>query len=102
MRLRPFALIALLAIALSPACKDKDHADPSASGSILPAGVKAGSHEDWCDEHQVPESQCTRCHPELIPAFKAAGDWDDAHHLPLSQCTQCSPPHKPVRPPKST
>ena len=101
MRLRSLVLLAFVAIPLSSvACKDKDRAPSVASESVLASGVKPGSHEDWCDEHQVPESQCTRCHPELIPAFKAAGDWDEEHHMPLSQCTACKPPHKPVRPPK--
>jgi hypothetical protein len=104
MRLRPLVLVVLLAVALSPACKDKERsAAPAVTGaSILAPGVKPGSHEDWCEEHQVPESQCTRCHPELIPAFKASGDWDEEHHLPMSQCTECTPPHQPVRPPKSS
>jgi hypothetical protein len=64
------------------------------------AGVKPGSHEDWCGEHAVPESQCTRCNPKLIPAFKAANDWCVEHDLPESQCTKCNPDLKIVRPPK--
>lgn len=67
-----------------------------------PANVKPGSHEDWCGEHAVPESQCTRCNPELIPAFKATGDWCDEHGLPESQCLKCNPDLKIVRPPKES
>lgn len=67
------------------------------AGSIVP-----GSYEDWCDEHQVPESQCTKCNPDLIPAFKAAGDWCNEHGMPESQCTKCDPKRKPVRPPKKS
>ena len=59
-----------------------------------------GSHEDWCGEHAVPESQCTRCDPSLIPAFKATGDWCPEHGLPESQCLACNPDLKIVRPPK--
>lgn len=107
MHFRPLVFVAMLAIALSPGgCKDKDRSERPAptitAASLLPSGVKPGSHEDWCDEHQVPESECTRCHPELIPAFKAVGDWDEEHQMPASQCTKCQPPHKAVRPPKST
>jgi hypothetical protein len=65
-----------------------------------PAGVKPGSHEDWCGEHAVPESQCTRCNKDLIPAFKATGDWCEEHGLPESQCLKCNPDLKIVRPPK--
>jgi len=62
--------------------------------------VVPGSHADWCDEHQVPETQCTRCDPSLIPAFQAASDWDAEHGVPLSQCTIHDPNLKIVRPPK--
>jgi len=71
-------------------------------GAHAPAGVKPGSHEDWCEEHQVPESQCTRCNPDLIPAFKATNDWCEEHGLPESQCTICNPDIKIVRPPKGS
>lgn len=70
-------------------------ADQRAPGNIVP-----GSYEDWCEEHQVPETQCTRCDPSLIPAFQAANDWDAEHGLPKSQCTICNPKLKIVRPPK--
>lgn len=64
------------------------------------ADIKPGSHEDWCGEHAVPESQCTRCDPALVPAFKATGDWCEEHALPESQCLQCNPDLKIERPPQ--
>ena len=64
------------------------------------AGVQPGSHEDWCGEHKVPESQCTRCNPTLVAAFKATGDWCAEHGLPESQCLVCNPDLKIERPPK--
>lgn len=72
---------------------------PAAAGHA-PAGVKPGSHEDWCGEHAVPESQCTRCNPDLIPAFKATNDWCPEHGLPESQCKICNPEIEIKRPPK--
>jgi hypothetical protein len=66
-----------------------------------PADIAPGSHEDWCDEHGVPESLCTRCNASLIPAFKATGDWCEEHGLPESQCLACNPDLKIERPPKS-
>lgn len=63
-------------------------------------GIVPGSYEDWCDEHQVQETMCTRCDPSLIPAFKASGDWDEKHGLPTSQCLKCDPTLRIVRPPK--
>lgn len=46
---------------------------------------------DWCGEHGVPESACTKCSADLIPPFKAKGDWCDKHGLPKSQCAACDP-----------
>ena len=91
-------LPALLACSGSGA--DPAPAAPSASGSHAPAGAAVGSHEDWCGEHAVPESQCTRCNPDLVPAFQATGDWCPEHGLPESHCLQCNPELKIERPPK--
>ncbi len=66
-----------------------------------PAHAKPGSHEDWCAEHAVPESLCTRCNASLVPAFKATGDWCVKHELPESQCLKCNPDLKIERPPKT-
>lgn len=65
-------------------------------------GTTPGSYEDWCGEHGVPESLCTRCDKSLIPAFKATGDWDDKHGLPKSQCKKCNPQLEIVRPPNGS
>lgn len=76
---------------------------PGAGSKVehAPAGVQPGSHEDWCGEHQVPETQCTRCNPSLIAAFKATGDWCAEHGLPESQCLACNPDLKIERPPRT-
>ena len=71
---------------------------PAAAGHAAP-GVQAGSHEDWCGEHQVPESLCTRCNPSLAAAFKATKDWCAEHGLPESQCRACNPNLRIERPP---
>src|SRR3990172_8049134 len=39
---------------------------------------------DQCPEHGVAESECTRCNPSLISAFKSKGDWCSEHGLPES------------------
>jgi hypothetical protein len=64
------------------------------------AGAQPGSYEDWCGEHEVPESMCTRCNPALVAAFKATNDWCAEHGLPESQCKLCNPELKIERPPK--
>jgi len=63
-----------------------------------PESAVPGSHEDWCGEHAVPESMCTRCNPSLIPAFQATGDWCAEHGLPESQCLACNPDLRIERP----
>ncbi len=87
-----FAFVALSTFGTLPARASEDlHAAE---------GVKPGSYEDWCAEHAVPESQCTRCDKSLIPVFKATGDWCELHGLPKSQDLKCNPELKIVRPPK--
>ncbi len=87
------ALCALLSfVVVGVACSDKSASPDEAGGSAhAAADVVPGSHEDWCGEHAVPESQCTQCHEELIAAFKATGDWCDEHGLPESHCRKCNP-----------
>jgi hypothetical protein len=96
-----FSTLALLVL-VAACSKEPAKPAPAAAKSEAhaPAGVKPGSHEDWCAEHAVPESQCTRCNPDLIAAFKATGDWCEEHGLPESQCLKCNPDLKIVRPPK--
>lgn len=98
--------IMLLAAGLALACSKKTEPTgsaptPSAETAHAAAGVKPGSHEDWCGEHAVAESMCTRCNAALIPAFKATGDWCPEHGLPESQCKLCNPDLKIERPPKA-
>ncbi len=116
MRISLTTLVALLLFVLG-ACDNKDQGSSKTTPSSTAAaaatqkthahtghakpGVKAGSHEDWCGEHAVPESMCTRCNASLIPAFKATGDWCKEHNLPESQCLICNPGLKIVRPPKT-
>ena len=84
--------------------KAKDDASATKEGVSAAAhaakDVKPGSYEDWCGEHEVPESQCTLCHPELAAAFKATGDWCQEHSLPKSHCRKCDPNLKITRPAK--
>lgn len=82
----------------APATKEEPEKKEAAGHAAK--NVAPGSHEDWCEDHQVPESQCTRCDPTLTAAFKATGDWCEEHGVPESQCLKCNPDLKIVRPPK--
>jgi hypothetical protein len=92
----------LISAALFFALTTPAFATKAGEDTHAPKGVKAGSHEDWCVEHNVAESQCTRCDKALIPVFKATGDWCQKHGLPNSQCVKCNPKLKIVRPAKGS
>ncbi len=97
--MRSLCLVSLFALA---ACADPAPAKPPpAADTHAKAGSKAGTHDDWCAEHGVAESLCTRCNPSLAAAFQATGDWCAEHGLPESQCVACDPSRKAVRPPKA-
>jgi thiol-disulfide isomerase/thioredoxin len=73
-----------------------------ASSSAPPAGTAGSRHGTLSElsrvegqivlcEHRVPESVCTRHHPELVARFRRAGDWCAEHGVPESQCLECHP-----------
>ena len=105
MRLHALLVFAFVATLL-PGCGREEPKPPAGAASTentathADASVVPGSYEDWCGEHAVPESMCTRCNPTLIAAFKATNDWCVEHGLPESQCLACNPDLKIVRPPK--
>lgn len=89
-----FPLVLCLALL---SCRDKTAA-PSGQGHAA-SDAAPGSHADWCGEHGVPESQCTRCDASLAAAFQATGDWCAEHSLPESHCLACNPELVIARPP---
>lgn len=102
----------MLFFILSIACSTSEPSAPTAVSSPVPVATQApaaapaaqaivpGSHDDWCADHAVAESQCTQCNPALTAAFKATGDWCPEHGVPESQCRTCNPELKIERPPK--
>ena len=80
--------LAFIAAASLAACEKKTASKPPAAKTVE---VTKTSETDWCAEHGVPESVCTRCSPKLIADFKQKGDWCDTHKLPKSQCIECDP-----------
>lgn len=70
------------------ACGD-DRAAPTAPAAATATAADAA----LCPAHGVLEVLCTKCHPKLIPIFRAKGDFCEAHGLPLSIC----PVHHPER-----
>lgn len=93
------ALCFLLGACSKSAEKDKPATKTESTGHAA-KDVVPGSHEDWCGEHEVPESQCTLCNPKLAAAFKATGDWCEVHGLPKSHDRKHNPDLKIERPAK--
>ena len=50
----------------------------------------------WCDEHGIPEAECSMCSKKVANACKAKGDWCDKHDRAKSQCFKCDPSLKEV------
>lgn len=59
------------------------------NGEVKPA-------EDWCEEHNVPESRCVECDDSLMPRPKPHG-WCDEHGVP--ECVLCHPELAQAAPP---
>ena len=90
----------LCVLLLFPVACSGESPEATAPGPHAPTGVVPGSYEDWCAEHEVAESRCTRCDASLVAAFKATGDWCAEHGLPESQCVTCDPARRMTRPPE--
>jgi thiol-disulfide isomerase/thioredoxin len=65
-------------------------ASTSSHGNLSSLSVASSQDAAFC-EHRVPQENCTRCHPELVPRFQAAKDWCGEHGVPESQCFTCHP-----------
>jgi cobalt-zinc-cadmium efflux system membrane fusion protein len=51
-------------------------------------GQEQAQPADWCDEHNVPASECIECNPDLLPSDKDYG-WCKEHGV--HQCPLCHP-----------
>lgn len=58
-----------------------------------PAAVAAAHDHSgwWCDEHGVPEEECSMCSKKVAAECKRKGDWCEKHDRAKSQCFQCDP-----------
>jgi hypothetical protein len=100
MRRRVLSMSAILAVLLLvvTGCGQGDskgtgQAKAKDTGSVAKAEPKAeGKHEGWwCDEHGIPESECSLCSAKVAKEFKAKGDWCEKHDRAKSQCFICDP-----------
>src|SRR5947209_15564823 len=71
--------------------KKEARSDTSKASQQGSDGRKKDKEEDkhagwWCDEHGVPESECSLCSKKVAAACKARGDWCAKHNRAKSQC----------------
>lgn len=83
-------------LVLAGGCGQADNktgrADSPAKGEVQVAQAKADAHSGWwCDEHGIPEAECSMCSSKVAAAFKKKGDWCEKHDRALSQCFICKP-----------
>ena len=45
----------------------------------------------WCNEHGIPEDECSMCSAKVEKECKAKGDWCEKHNRAKSQCFICDP-----------
>ena len=72
MKTRSSLLVLSLIVALVLAGCEKKSA--SNDKNKTPVTIARVAESEWCAEHGVPEAICTRCHANLIAAFKQKGD----------------------------
>lgn len=93
-RINPMLMFApILCLAIAGCGKSEEPTKPATPKPEAPKTplIQKTEIADWCPEHTVPESICTRCNASLIPEFQKKNDWCKAHSLPDSQCFTCHP-----------
>ena len=91
---RPIGCLVAAVFSLAIGCGEpasESKPTPTSGGTPPAPLIEKTQLADWCAEHGVPESICTRCNKELIAGFKQKGDWCKKHDLPDSQCFVCHP-----------
>lgn len=69
-----------------PATPERDKPTQAASEK------KVDDHSGWwCEEHGVPEQECSMCSAKIAKECKAKGDWCEKHDRAKSQCFICDP-----------
>jgi cobalt-zinc-cadmium efflux system membrane fusion protein len=83
--------IALLALVLASACRDRGDTVAAQPKETTAAAASAPLDGAMCTEHGVLEAICTKCNPALAAVFKSKGDWCKEHEFPESVCPICHP-----------
>ncbi|HTU21289.1 MAG TPA: hypothetical protein VMG10_24760 [Gemmataceae bacterium] len=84
-----FAALVLIAAGCNKSGQSKEKDTKPAQGGQAKADTKHSGW--WCDEHGIPEAECSMCNAKVAAEFKKKGDWCDKHERALSQCFICNP-----------
>ncbi len=81
-----------LCLALFAAGCAGDATKPKADAKKPTEVAEASKHSGWwCDEHGIPEEECSMCSAKVAKECKAKGDWCEKHDRAKSQCFLCDP-----------
>ena len=83
-------LALLLGIGLTAGASSCASSPPVQHGTITTLSAARSADSPRC-QHKVPAEVCTRCNPQLVAKFKAAKDWCVEHDVAESQCFECHP-----------
>jgi thiol-disulfide isomerase/thioredoxin len=78
------------ALLCATACTSSRSASEPSHGQLSSLSLASQPGAAFC-EHRVPLETCARCNPHLVPRFNAAKDWCGEHDVPESQCYLCHP-----------
>lgn len=73
---------------LTAACSSPQVAPPPPAHGTMSTLSHVEGQVPMC-EHEVPRTVCARCRPELVADFKKVNDWCAEHDRPESQCHLC-------------
>lgn len=88
------AALALCAVGCNDTTKGGSARNSSKDTKVAQSSAKEGDHKHdawWCDEHGIPEAECSMCSSKVAAECKKKGDWCDKHDRAKSQCFLCDP-----------
>jgi hypothetical protein len=89
MKLRNGFMLMMLAIGVQLGCADTPAPVNKAASKV---GTEKTTHAAWwCEEHGIPEAECSMCSPKVAKECKVNGDWCEKHDRAKSQCFVCDP-----------
>ena len=85
-----FAALALIAAGCNKA-DSKSGQSKEKPAQVAQAKADTKHSGWWCDEHGIPEAECSMCSAKVAAKFKKKGDWCEEHDRAKSQCFICNP-----------